>query len=405
MLDTISCYFDEDKWLLFIGRKSFLRTNTHDDLILLQKYLDEHPHSFKTIALSYDLKNEMEDLRSSNHDRITFPNVVCWEPEHVLSFHNDKWEVLQSNIPDEALNMGKAFIQEIEQDENGLPSLAFQPTESKDSYLEAIKGIQSEIQYGNSYEINYCQEFYAENVPDFLSSTLIKKLFETTKAPFSAYLKFDEFEVFSGSPERYLKKKGSRLISQPIKGTIARGHDKATDDVLKETLLQSKKDISENVMIVDLVRNDLSRIAQKGSVNVEELAGVHSFNTVHHLVSTIVCELKSNTSFSEILQATFPMGSMTGAPKTSTMNIIERFEQFKRGIYSGSIGYIDPNDDFDLNVVIRSLVKNNLKKVMTCGVGGAITNQSVALNEYDECQVKVAKILQLFSNPISSSSV
>ncbi len=398
MSKTIAYYFDEDKCLLFVGRKSFLRTTSPNDLTLLQKYLDKHPNSYKAIALSYDLKNAIEDLTSSNNDRIGFPNVICWEPEHVLSFQNNEWTVLQSTHTDKALTYGKAFIQQIEQDENNLSELTFLSTESKADYLKAIQKIQEEIQYGNSYEVNYCQEFYTENIPDFSSFALIKQLFKTTKAPFSAYLNFDEWEVFSGSPERFIKKTGNRLISQPIKGTIARGKDKTEDESLKQTLLHSQKDVSENVMIVDLVRNDLSRIAQKGTVEVEELAGIHSFKTVHHLVSTIACELKENTSFSTILKATFPMGSMTGAPKLSTMNIIEHHEKFKRGIYSGSMGYIEPNGDFDLNVVIRSLVKNNERKVMTCGVGGAITMQSNAENEFDECLVKVDKILQLFSN-------
>ncbi len=397
MSETIAYYFDEDKCLLFIGRKSFLRT-TSNDLTLLQNYLDEHPNTYKAMALSYDLKNAIEDLTSSNNDRIGFPNVICWEPEHVISFKDNEWTVLQSNNADKALTYGKSFIQQVKQDENNLPKLTFQSTESKADYLKAIQKIQEEIQYGNSYEVNYCQEFYTENIPEFSSFTLIKELFKTTKAPFSSYVKFDEWEVFSGSPERFLKKTGSRIISQPIKGTIARGKNKEEDESLKQTLLNSKKDISENMMIVDLVRNDLSRIAQKGTVEVEELAGIHSFNTVHHLVSTIECKLKEDTSFSTILQATFPMGSMTGAPKLSTMNIIEQHEQFKRGIYSGSIGYIEPNGDFDLNVVIRSLVKNNERKVMTCGVGGAITMQSNAENEFDECLVKVDKILKLFSN-------
>jgi para-aminobenzoate synthetase component 1 len=396
MKSTIAYFFDEAKSILFLGRKSFIRTETTNDLITLQSYLDKYPNTYKAIALSYDLKNEIYNEHSNNNDRIDFPNIICWEPEHVLSYTNNVWSVLQSDNNELALKLASEFYRDLKLTENTLPKIHFLPTISKDNYLHAIKSIQEEIQFGNTYETNFCQEFYAENIPDFNSFQLIKELYKVTKAPFSAYLHFDEFELFCGSPERFLKKEDSYLYSQPIKGTIARGVTKDEDIANKQQLLASKKDFSENVMIVDLVRNDLSQIALKGSVKVEELAAVHSFETVHHLISTISCEVKSNITFTEILKATFPMGSMTGAPKLSTMQISEREEHFKRGIYSGSIGYITSNGNFDLNVVIRSLVKNNILKTMTCAVGGAITIQSEASKEYEECMAKVGKILAVF---------
>lgn len=396
MKNTIAYFFDEAKSLLFLGRKSFIRTETTTDLIILQSYLEEHPNTYKAIALSYDLKNEIAGLTSCNSDKISFPNVLCWEPEYVFQQHDTNWEILFAEDTSKAELALHLFLESKDAATENLPKIEFIPTENHLSYLEAIKEVQKEIQYGNTYEVNYCQEFTARDTPYFNSMSLVKRLFQLTKAPFSTYLQLDELEVFCGSPERFLQRKGNKLISQPIKGTVARSKNQEEDVALKASLKASKKDFSENVMIVDLVRNDLSRIAQKGTVNVEELAEVHSFETVHHLISTISCEIKPLYSFTDIIKATFPMGSMTGAPKKSTMLISERLEKFKRGIYSGSIGYIRPNGDFDLNVVIRSLIKNNAQKTMTCSVGGAITIQSNPEKEYEECLVKVGKILRLF---------
>ncbi|HRO75682.1 MAG TPA: anthranilate synthase component I family protein [Crocinitomicaceae bacterium] len=397
-METIAYFFDEQTKKLFWGKKSALKLTSNQTIDELQTYLDQHPNSYKVIALSYDLKNSIESkLTSENQDFIHFPDVVCWQPELVIDIHENEFQILDGNPTEKQLSEIQEFINETQTANEKLPHLSFRPHSDKQAYITAVTEVLREIQYGNSYEVNFCQSFVAENVPEFASTTLIQKLYELTKAPFSAYLKVDEFELFCGSPERFLKKAGTKLISQPIKGTVKRGQTQAEDEQLKQHLKQSQKEQSENVMIVDLVRNDLSIVAQKGSVNVEELAEIHSFNTVHHLISKIACELKENATFTDILKATFPMGSMTGAPKISTMNIIERLENFKRGIYSGSVGYITPNGDFDLNVVIRSLIKNNQTQTMSCSVGGAITIQSDIEKEYEECLVKVGKILELFN--------
>ena len=199
--------------------------------------------------------------------------------------------------------------------------------------------------------------------------------------------------MFCGSPERYIEKKDGRLRSQPIKGTAPRSNDPETDKQLKESLQQNEKERAENIMIVDLVRNDLSKIAQAKSVKVDELCQVYSFENVHQMISTISCIPKEDASFTDIIRATFPMGSMTGAPKLKAMEIIEQSEDFKRGLYSGSMGYISPNGDFDFNVVIRSLLFNELTKYLSCAVGGAITIQSIPEDEYQECLTKVKRIL------------
>ena len=202
----------------------------------------------------------------------------------------------------------------------------------------------------------------------------------------------------SASPERYLKKQGNLLISQPIKGTAKRSSDAAVDLRLKNTLFADPKERSENVMIVDLVRNDLSRIANKGSVEVEELSALYSFKQVHHLISTIRAELDSKLSAVDAICASYPMGSMTGAPKISAMKIIENLEQSKRGLYSGAVGYFTPDGNFDFNVVIRSILYNALTSYVSFSVGSAITAKSIAANEYEECLIKAKAMRKVLEN-------
>jgi para-aminobenzoate synthetase component 1 len=269
----------------------------------------------------------------------------------------------------------------------------FKARTTKERYISQVEKLKEHIQRGDIYEVNYCQEYFAENVElDYPLDTYFK-LNHITKAPFSTFLQTEQHVVFCGSPERYLKKTKNTIISQPIKGTAARGNDAFEDEKLKQQLESDPKERSENVMIVDLVRNDLSRIAKKGSVKVSELCGIHTFETVHQMISTVECEVEEDIRFMDIVKASFPMGSMTGAPKVEAMKIIDSTEDFNRGIYSGSIGYISPNGDFDFNVVIRSMIYNIEKKYLSCSVGGAITILSDPEKEYQECQTKIQKIL------------
>ncbi|MDG2465535.1 MAG: anthranilate synthase component I family protein [Crocinitomicaceae bacterium] len=359
----------------------------------LDLFIEYHKKKFIFGYLGYDLKNELEDLNSKNLDNKEFPDLFFWVPKYVVKLQGEHFEFVQGDKTKESFEFLNYFLEE-ETDQNFHSyKLDFQPTTSKEKYLENVIKLKEVIQQGDIYEINYCQEFLAENVDINFSLDTYFKLNNITKAPFSSYVQFDEYTIFCGSPERYIKREGDKLLSQPIKGTAKRNPDKEQDELLKEQLKTDPKERAENVMIVDLVRNDLSKIATKNSVVVDELCGIYSFKTVHQMVSTVSCELKEKTSFTDVLRATFPMGSMTGAPKVSAMELIEEFENFKRGIYSGSIGYIDPEGDFDFNVVIRSLFYNKKKKMMTCDVGGAITIQSDPEKEYEECLTKVQKIL------------
>lgn len=257
----------------------------------------------------------------------------------------------------------------------------------KDEYFNKVTTILSHIHRGDIYEANFCQEFYAENTTIQPLETY-NKLNAISKPPFATFLKVGSKYLLSASPERYIKKTGTKIVSQPIKGTAKRDKDLIMDSILKNDLVSDEKERSENIMIVDLVRNDLSLTAKKGTVKVEELCKIYSFDQVHQMISTVVSEVDVDTNPIDIIKTTFPMGSMTGAPKISAMQIIEDLEETKRGLYSGSVGYIKPNGDFDFNVVIRSILYNEANKYVSYSVGGAITAKSEPLKEYEECLVK-----------------
>jgi len=253
------------------------------------------------------------------------------------------------------------------------------------------------------YEVNFCQEFYAENI-EIDPLTIYLKLNEISPTPFSCFVKFKDKYLLSASPERFIKKEDNTIISQPIKGTAKRGKTKDEDDELKRSLQNDEKERNENVMIVDLVRNDLSKIALRNTVHVEELFGIQTFPQVHQMVSTITAELDKKNDFQEIINALFPMGSMTGAPKVSAMKLIEKYEKTKRGLYSGTVGYIDSNGNFDFNVVIRSILYNQKDNYLSFMVGGAITSMSDPYKEYEECLLKAKAMFQVL-NTIDAQSV
>jgi para-aminobenzoate synthetase component 1 len=339
--------------------------------------------------LSYDLKEATENLTSKNFDGLHFPDLYFFQPKKIIKVKDNRAEFLYLKMVDD----------EIEEDYNSINALTtrstiskettiFTPRISKENYLEKVGEMKDHIQRGDIYEANFCQEFYIENQEiDPLQSYL--ELNEISSPPFAAFLRLEEHYALSASPERYIKKKGKKVISQPIKGTAKRLNKPEEDEILKSNLQIDPKEIAENVMIVDLVRNDLSKTAFHGSVNVDELCKLYTFKQVHQLISTVSSQIREDVTPVEVLKTTFPMGSMTGAPKVSAMKIIEELEETKRGLYSGSIGYFTPDGDFDFNVVIRSILYNDHQKYTSCSVGSAITIQSIPENEYEECLVKV----------------
>jgi para-aminobenzoate synthetase component 1 len=338
--------------------------------------------------LSYDLKNDIEELESTNNDKLQFPSLHFYSPLLLIEVHADFTKVdylddFQSESIEEMMQKAKkTFLpgnkKEVDMLFHGL---------EEEEYLVHFDRLAAHIQKGDIYEVNFCLQFFAENISiDPLATYL--RLNEQTTAPFSVFYRNQEHYLLCGSPERYLKKEGSRVVSQPIKGTIRRGMNEEEDARLKEQVRNDPKEQAENVMIVDLVRNDLSKVASKASVKVDELFGVYSFKTVHQLISTVSCEVSEDIDPIDIIKATFPMGSMTGAPKIRAMQIIEENENFKRGIYSGAFGYIRPDGDFDFNVVIRSILYNEKKKIVSFPVGGALTSMAKGKDEYHECILK-----------------
>ena len=343
--------------------------------------------------LSYDLKNEVEQLNSKNHDGIRADSLSFFIPKYVLLLKGNKLEIHTHETKENC----EQFLVKLEiNSEEQTRSITLQPREIKDVYLQKIAKIKRCIQRGDIYEMNYCQEFFAREI-SLNPAVIFQKLNKNTTTPFSSFLKLNHVYAMCASPERFIRKSGNQLISQPIKGTRKRGVNKGQDSILIKELTNSEKDISENVMITDLVRNDLSITAKKGSVSVAELCGVYTFEKVHQMITTITSEVDEKVHFSTILKSVFPMGSMTGAPKLKAMELIEEFESFKRGVFSGAIGYITPKGDFDFNVVIRTILYNASTKYLSVGVGGAITIKSDAEQEYEECLVKVKPIFDVLN--------
>ncbi len=347
---------------------------------------------------SYDLKNDIEELESKNIDNIHFPKIHFFIPQYIFIVRDNELKIIYNNqIEEPAVDDLFELISNIEIGQGFNFNNEIKTKISKEDYFSAIKSIKKNIQLGDIYEMNFCQEFYIEN-PDVNPFSLFLKLNEYAKSPFSAFYRYNDSFCICSSPERFIKKKGKKIISQPIKGTSPRFDNFSQDELSKNSLLNSEKDFSENVMIVDLVRNDLSITAATGSVYVEELAKLYSYKNVHHLISTVVSEIAENINPIDVIKNSFPMGSMTGAPKLRSMELIENYEKSYRGIYSGSIGYFTPEMDFDFNVVIRSLLYNQKSNYLSFMVGGAITIESDAKSEYHECLVKAKSILDILND-------
>ena len=338
--------------------------------------------------LSYDLKNNTESLVSNNFDGLDFPDLFFFQPKKLFLLKANQLEIQYLNFCDDEVDEDFKEIIETKISKPEIEDrITIQQRISKESYLEKISKVLDHIHRGDIYEANFCMEFFAENTiinPFEKFSTLN----EISQPPFAVFFKNNKHFLLSATPERYLRKEGDTIISQPIKGTSKRFSDPIADEKSKNDLALDPKERSENIMITDLVRNDLSKTAQKGSVEVKELCGVYSFLQVHQMITTITSKLDAQYAAVEVIKTTFPMGSMTGAPKIEAMKIIEEWEETKRGLYSGAVGYFTPNGDFDFNVVIRSIFYNQEKKYISFSVGSAITSKSIPEKEYEECLLK-----------------
>ncbi len=400
---SICCFLDDHQYhlpehsfecILAVNAESILRTGTHNAFKLLQTFIDQN-NDWCFGHLGYDLKNGIETLQSNNADLVKFDDLFFFIPEIVLILRGNELQVGMKDpghkgIADAVFN-AKPIL-------SGTPlHIKVKARFTRAAYINTVHKLQQHILRGDCYEINFCQEFYNENaVIDPLG--VYRSLSKESPNPFSCYYRVEDKYLLCASPERYLRKSGNKVMSQPIKGTIRRNSNNTGVDVSnRETLQRSAKDRSENIMIVDLVRNDLAKVCIEGSVKVDELMGIYAFPQVFQMISTISGEVENETPVTDLLKATFPMGSMTGAPKKRVMQLIEQYERTKRGLFSGAVGYISPQKDMDFNVVIRSILYNASSRYLSFQAGSAITYHSNAQAEYEECLLKAAAIKKVLN--------
>jgi para-aminobenzoate synthetase component 1 len=396
------CYLDSNNFsdpyskfdtLIAIGARHEITAQAGSSFEQLAAFRAANP-GWITGFLGYDLKNEQETLTSANTDQLNFPDLYFFSPEHLIIIKGDEVEIISADV-----TIFEQIDRQALHQPKKLPAVKLQSRFSKQEYLAAAEKIKEHIARGDIYVTNFCQELFAAYaVIDPLGTFL--KLNAISPNPFAGFFKLKDNYILSASPERFLAKRGNKLISQPIKGTAKRGKTIAEDEAIKQALSTHAKELQENVMIVDLVRNDLTRSAKQGTVKTEELFGIYTFEQVHQMISTVTCEIAEGFSLIDIIKNTFPMGSMTGAPKISAMRLMEQYERTKRGVYSGAIGYFSPDGDFDLNVVIRSILYNTAEKYLSFQVGSAITYHADAAQEYEECLLKAKAILEVLGQAV-----
>ncbi len=379
--------------VLAVDAFTSIKTDFHNAFEDLKQY-QQQTKDWLFGYLSYDVKNDVEDLHSNNFDGLHFPDLFFFQPKKLFMLKGNQLEVRYLQLCDDEIESDLIDIENNCQLSIINYQLSIQQRISKESYIAKVNQMLEHIHRGDIYEANFCMEFYAENAI-IEPVKIYQKLNAISKPPFAIFFKNNEQYLLCASPERYLRKEGNKVISQPIKGTAKRFSDLVLDEKSRTELETNPKERSENIMIVDLVRNDLSHTAIKGSVEVEELCGIYTFEQLHQMISTVVSTVETTTSPIEILRTTFPMGSMTGAPKISAMKIIEELEETKRGLYSGAVGYFSPENDFDFNVVIRSILYNAATNYVSFSVGSAITSQSNPEQEYEECLLKAKAMFEV----------
>jgi para-aminobenzoate synthetase component I len=417
----VFCYLDNNGYAEGLIEPDFdclLALGVEKELVLdleegafqqLKTFHNDNANQWLFGFLTYDLKNDVERLTSENLDNLDFPCLHFFKPKWVLKISKRTVEIIKITQNTEGSPPTNfQYFEAIKSLFQGINSfkIEYKITQTidfkintrfeKEEYIKTVEQIKKHIHVGDIFEMNFCQEFFIENA-EVNPYTLFQKLNTIAQAPFTAFYKLKDKFALCASPERYLKKEGQTLTSQPIKGTSKRGNTEGVDEALKNTLFNDPKNRSENVMIVDLVRNDLGKICAAGSIKVSELFGIYSFPTVHQMISTVVGTVRPEFDNTDVLRATFPMGSMTGAPKVRAMQLIENYERTRRGLYSGAIGYMTPEGDFDFNVLIRSLLYNQNNRYLSFQVGGAIVADSDAEKEYEECLVKIQGILRTLS--------
>jgi para-aminobenzoate synthetase component 1 len=372
---------------------SSITLGQEDDYHQIDPWLRQHAGAWIFGHISYDLKTSLHHLPDTKPERIGFAPLSFFVPRICVVASGDRLEIISQ---DPAIDPRQFWNEVCEAPlADALPAAAapdIRPRLSRNAYLEIIEKLRGHILRGDCYEINFCQEFFAEGA-DIEPLSIYHALAEASPNPFSCYYRQGDAHLMCASPERYLTRRGHKVFSQPIKGTAPRNlQDAGADEAAAQDLRQSPKERSENVMVVDLVRNDLSQVCEKGSVRVDELYGIYSYPQVHQMISTVSGTLPDTVEFSRILAATFPMGSMTGAPKRRVMELIDRYEASRRGLFSGAVGYFSPTGDFDFNVVIRSILYNASSRYLSYLVGSGITWYCEPEKEYEECLLKGSAI-------------
>ena len=389
---------------LFVGAKRVISLSGKNVFQALYDAHQERP-SFLVGYFGYDLKNQLETLQSRNLDRLGFPDAYFVEPEWVIDFDENAvtvwgdgdWNAVSKAI---LLTDSSRFRRSaIDRGTGAVSPIRCRVT--PEEYQINVRRIQQHILAGDVYELNYCIEFFAEHV-DLNPMATYQALNERSPMPFSSFIKIGDRYVMGASPERFLKKQGRKILSQPIKGTIRRGQTPDEDATLQAQLRNSEKEQAENMMIVDLVRNDLARSAETGSVRVDELFGIYGFQQVYQMISTVSATLRKNITWADAIRNAFPMGSMTGAPKIRAMELIDELEVSRRGLYSGAIGFITPDGDFDFNVVIRTLLYDAQRQYASFSVGSAITYDADPEQEWDECLLKARAIREVLGKQIAA---
>jgi para-aminobenzoate synthetase component 1 len=394
----VCCFLDSNNFVDTYSKfDALIACGVKDDLVAKRGIAFDQLERFRkknsgwiTGFFGYDLKNETENLTSSHPDQLGFPDLYFFVPQHIIVLRGNEIEIIADdpNLVFEIIQ--KQTLRASVEKSFPVPVIS---KLSKPTYLNRVVKIKDHINRGDIYVTNFCQEFFSDNAI-IEPLHIFLKLNKISPNPFSAFFKWKDSYAICASPERFLAKRGKKLISQPIKGTAKRGTSIEEDEAYKQQLKNDAKEQQENVMIVDLVRNDLTRSAKEGSVHTEELFGIYSFKQLHQMISTVVCELREGVTPIQGIKNSFPMGSMTGAPKISAMQLMEQYEESRRGLYSGAIGYFSPDDDFDFNVVIRTMLYNKNTKYLSFHAGSAITYHADAEQEYEECLLKVKGILK-----------
>ncbi len=394
------CYFNPNRHLnpystfehfLCVGSHASVRSNESTFHHLQNELESEKRHLIG--YFSYELKNETSNLKSKNPGTIIPFHSEFFTPKTIIKFSDESIDIESEYDPE---NIWKEINSIASPPQTSSQPIDIQCDTSKEEYVSKCKKIKEDIVNGEYYELNYCIEFKAKNC-EINPIQKYLDLNDLSPMPFSCLGKFDDIYVLCASPERFIRKDGQKLVSQPIKGTIRRGKDETEDQQLRTILKTSQKELAENMMIVDLVRNDLSKCSVPGSVKVDEFFGIYSFKQVHQMISTISSTVKDGIKSTEIIDNSFPMGSMTGAPKKRVMEAIDQYENSQRGIYSGSIGYFTPDGDFDFNVVIRSIIYDQKHKNLSFHVGSAITFDADPEYEYEECLLKAKSMMEILS--------